>query len=411
MADGSLIQWLQRPDTKPATLNPIRARNTYTQKRGWYCEHVSEACRNCYAEALNVKPGTSGGTGLEYKPGWLYRNDIYLDEQTLRQPIKWSKPRTIFWCSMTDALGAWVKVEWLARMFAVFAITPQHVHIVLTKRADRLALLNSESFQALVGEELLRLGAPAPGEVSGHHFTSVCPRGRIGEGIVGVSQWPLPSVWVGVTAEDQKNADERIPHLLQAPAAVRFVSLEPMLGPIDLDCPTVDWMKYPEGNGISGGRLHIDWVISGGESGKNARPMHPEWARSLRDQCKAAGTPFFFKQWGEWKSVSQMSEPEIDSCYRSNRIAKPGQDQIDIDDVRGRRCLVDTTVLHHDGSQHHLNDGNAFQANVAAMTMFRIGKSASGRLLDGHVHNEFPKVSSPTNPVGDDADQYRRPTS
>jgi len=158
--------------------------------------------------------------------------------------------------------------------------------------------------------------------------------------------WPLPNVWVGTSISNQPDADEKFLHLLRTKAAVRFVSIEPMLGPVDLWCA-----RYDNPNGGKTGAVTLwpgglDWVICGGESGPNARPMHPDWARSLRDQCQAAHVPFFFKQWGEWDGTGLLFPPEE---YR---------------------------VPVHDWG-----DGN---------WSLRVGKKAAGRLLDGRVWNEFP---------------------
>jgi hypothetical protein len=138
MADGSTIEWLQRPGTKPATWNPIRALNKFTGKRGWFCTHVHEGCRNCYAERLNVKDGDTGGNGIPYRAQDRELVDIILHDATLLQPLKWKSPRTIFVCSMSDLYGEWVTDEWLDKIKAVQALTPQHTYIELTKRPERM---------------------------------------------------------------------------------------------------------------------------------------------------------------------------------------------------------------------------------------------------------------------------------
>jgi protein gp37 len=204
----------------------------------------------------------------------------------------------VFVNSMSDLFHQGVTDKFLAQVWAVMAATPQHTYQVLTKRHARMrSLLQTGEFFELVLEEAVEaLGLP------------------------GIP-WPLPNVWVGVSVEDQKRADLRIPALLDTPAAVRFLSCEPLLGPVDLwswlDCPH-DSMS---GGGIPGGRWRCDhcaatchdtdsspglgpyrpglhWVITGGESGHGARPMHPAWARHLHHQCAAAGVAFFFKQTG-----------------------------------------------------------------------------------------------------------------
>lgn len=306
----SKIEWATLGLPKGVTWNPIRARNAQTGKRGWHCEKVSPACEHCYAESLNAKAGDTGGTGLPYKPGHRQNGDteIYFDEKTLLQPLSWRAPRGVFVCSMTDVFGDWVKDEWLDRIFAVIALCPQHRFALLTKRPKRMR----DYIGTRAGDWMIVLPeAFGPGElpITKHHVVArlgeTTPEHRALYHVDAPVCWPLPNVWLGVTAEDQQRADERIPDLLATPAAVRFVSIEPMLGPVDLtrvDGGSID----PEAKGIKvdalrGGRLsktpwHLHWVICGGESGPDARPMNPAWARSLRDQCEAAGVAFFAKQ-------------------------------------------------------------------------------------------------------------------
>ncbi|HYI27586.1 MAG TPA: phage Gp37/Gp68 family protein [Bradyrhizobium sp.] len=283
MSDRTSIEWAD------ATWNPIRARYLEIQndgsgkeRIGWHCSHVSEGCRHCYAERLNTRLGT----GRDYKPGVLFRDDrvmyangkvkLYLDEKMLTQPLRWKRPRAIFVGSMTDLFADFVPDEWIDQIFAVMALAPQHRFMVLTKRPERMREYLLETWQ------------------------------------------PLPNVWLGTSVEDQATADARIPKLLATPAAKRFLSAEPLLGPVDLRYlqpldPPVEIDAVNGTHGVlrpHGGRSPaLDWVIAGGESGPKARPMHPDWARALRDQCAAAGVPFLFKQWGEWVSVSELAGP------------------------------------------------------------------------------------------------------
>src|SRR3546814_855707 len=171
-------------------------------------------------------------------------------------------------------------------------------------------------------------------------------------GDITMRQWPLPNVWLGVSVEDQKRADERIPYLLTTPAAVRLLSCEPLLGPVRI---RDHWLIHHHP-----GDAAIDWVIVGGESGPGARPMHPDWARSLRDQCAAAGVPFFFKQWGEW--IPCHAEGELAGTFLS------------------RRSDGSNRLASHD-KQLRLMDGVEFR---------RVGKADAGRLLDGVEHNGMP---------------------
>jgi protein gp37 len=276
MGDKTGIQWTD------ATWNPTTG-----------CDRVSPGCDNCYAltQAKRLKamgqakyqtdgdPRTSGpGFGLAIHP------------DTLGQPALWTRPRLIFVNSMSDLFHARVPLGFVRDVFDVIADTPQHRYQVLTKRSLRLA----------------RLADRLP--------------------------WP-PNLWMGVSVE---NATElrRVDHLRQVPASVRFLSCEPLLGPLD-------------GLDLTG----IGWCITGGESGRNARPMHPAWARQLRDQCVAAAVPFFFKQWGEWR---------------------PGGDP--------SRCA---DWIAGDGAF-------AIAGTPSATAMVRVGKHAAGRELDGWTWDQFP---------------------
>jgi protein gp37 len=251
-----------------ATWNPVTG-----------CSHVSEGCRNCYAEALSLRFGRS-------KLPWTAPNaaeNVKLHPERLKQPLRWKKPRRIFVNSMSDLFHEQVPDDFLVSVFMVMRGAwgpdgdllpveqrPRHIYQILTKRPERM-----RDFM----------------------------RARYPEG------YGLPNVWLGVSVEDQRSADERIPLLLQTPAAVRFLSCEPLLGPVDLTALTVLEPEPPNGPGAWLNALtghvagpddmlgaQIAWVIVGGESGPHFRPMDLAWAASLRDQCQAAGVPFFFKQ-------------------------------------------------------------------------------------------------------------------
>jgi len=326
MADGTKIEWTG------ATWNPIRARLLAdTSKVGWHCEHVSPGCVYCYAERINQK---RFGTGLPYKPGHLEDVEVYLDEAVLLQPLRWKKPRLIFPCSMTDLFGRFVTDEMLDRVFAVMALASQHTFQVLTKRSERMRdYLQSVEAKATRRTRIYALGSQMMGADE--------PKKR-----EVPPAFPLPSVWLGVSVEDQARADERIPDLLATPAAVRWLSCEPLLGRVALPLAAL-------GKAAIGPRLH--WIVVGGESGPGARPMHPDWARSLRDQCEAAGVPFFFKQWGEWF---------------------PSQD--------GDRCVAidgrNMPSLEPNGSN---GDGT--------VRIRRAGKKRAGRALDGREYSAMPR--------------------
>jgi protein gp37 len=245
------------------------------------------------------------------------------------------RPRRIFVNSMSDLFHENVTDEMRDRIFAVMALCPQHIFQVLTKRPERM-------LKYLTTSSVLRTDRLT--KIVGLNF----PIGT--ESKLQPIAWPLPNVWLGVSVENQAAADERIPLLLQTPAALRFVSCEPMLGSVDLlrtprpgymhDWLTGEYETVREHRSTP----HLDWVIAGGESGPGARPMHPEWARALRDQCDEAGVPFFFKQWGEYLPVT------ADSI---------GPHVVEFDDQKYLKC----------------------------------GKKAAGSLLDGGEYKKFPEVN------------------
>ena len=325
MADKSNIEWTD------ASWNPIVG-----------CSLESPGCTHCYAmrQAFRIQAMMRGlGKESHYdgttkvvkgKPVWtgLMRQ---APEHILLQPLRWTTPRMIFVNSMSDLFHPDVPDAWIDQVFAVMALCPQHTFQVLTKRADRMRTY-------LASTPVHRIWMAMP---------------KIDQSALGCAkpQWPLPNVWLGVSAEDQRRYDERRDDLRATPAAVRFLSIEPLLGPIGLDLSGLSQVYRP-----------IHWVIVGGESGPNARPMHPDWARSLRDQCAAAGVPFFFKQWGEWVSAEAPG-----------RSDETGVLMPDGEFLRGRR------VLDWQG-----DDG---------WIVKRVGKSRAGRLLDGREHNDMPEAS------------------
>lgn len=264
------------------------------------CTKVSEGCDHCYAETIAHRfAGTKA-----YPNGF----DVTLRPERLDQPLRWKRPRKVFVNSMSDLFHKDVPDDYIARVFAVMALAPQHTFQVLTKRPGRMrSLLSSEQFESAV---------------------FLATEGRF--------PWPLPNVWLGTSVENQKWADVRIPLLLDTPAAIRFLSCEPLLGPIDLFAWNID----------RGTR--VDWVIVGGESGPRARPMHPDWARQLRDDCLTAGIPFHFKQWGEWVTEDQAPEDIILPCLSTYLL---GDDEPDF---------------------------------------YKVGKKAAGRELDGQTWDEYP---------------------
>lgn len=341
MADKTHIEWTD------ATWNPITG-----------CTIVSPGCTHCYAmklagTRLKHHPSRAGLTTMS-KSGPVWNGTVRFNAGWLLQPISWKKPRNIFVCAHGDLFHEDVPDEWIDQVFAVMAMSPQHTFQVLTKRSARMrTYLAAFGSNRIDNERMYQID---------RQVDLLCA--DAGRARFEASCWPLPNVWLGVSTERQKEADERIPDLLQTPAAVRFISAEPLLGPIDIDCPDIDWMKYPEGNGLVGDRLKIDWVIVGGESGDQARPMHPEWARALRDQCANAAIAFFFKQHGNWAP----STP--DAAFgnpRSGWMALSGKSPAPV------------AELYPDA-------GAAF---VERMT-----KERAGRLLDGVEHNGMPGAAA-----------------
>lgn len=280
MADNSKIEWTD------ASWNPLRARDKTTGKVGWHCEHKSPGCSHCYSELFNGRNLPSGGTGLSFTRKSRDQVETFLDERMLSQPCRWKRPRKVFVCSMTDLFGEWVTDEQIDRVFAVmnacyFTLPISetsrrwHTFQVLTKRGDRMRdymLSRSQRFEQ--GEHPVILAGRAKGGAL---------RG-LGSEIMGAGaclQWPPPNVWLGVSAEDQQRYDERAPQLVACPAAMRFISYEPAIGPIEF-----------------GNLTGIHWVIVGGESGPKARPFNLAWAHSTITQTGTAGVACFVKQLG-----------------------------------------------------------------------------------------------------------------
>jgi protein gp37 len=280
------IEWTHRPETGGAsggfTWNPIHAHSDRlnhlgTLKTGNFCTKISPGCANCYASRINV----ARGNGLEYTVPNLEKAKFYLDEKELSAPLRHKEPATIFVGDMFDLFHEAIPSKFIAEVFWVMGAAKQHVFQVLTKRADRM--------QQLLTQEFAFNKSPLP---------QWAP-----------SKWPFPNIWLGTSVESQKYADERIPLLLQTPAAVRFLSVEPMLEAVDLigkdwqDSALHQYEQDPK----------IDWVICGGESGPGARPFNLAWAESLMEQCQDAGVAFFMKQIG--------SVPTLDEKIWSDRYS------------------------------------------------------------------------------------------
>lgn len=269
MGDKSKIEWTD------ATWNPATG-----------CTKVSPGCAHCYIE--RSPPFRTKHRQFDAKNS---STDVQLHPERLAIPLHWKRPRQIFVNSLSDLFHESIPFEFVDRVFAVMALCPQHAFQILTKRPERMYEYLSRD-RAWDG--------PVNASFDMERAGIIKPFVRDGSG----AWWPLKNVWLGVTCENQHFADERIPLLLQTPAAVRFISAEPLLGPVDLarylpngpfdfKCPLNTLTgDNPGGDEVPG----LDWVICGGESGPKARPMDLAWARETRDQCRAAGVPFFMKQ-------------------------------------------------------------------------------------------------------------------
>jgi protein gp37 len=329
------------------------------------CTEVSPGCDHCYAKTIAER--------FRGHAAFPHGFDVQVKAERVNDPLKWRKPRRIFVNSMSDLFHADIDRTWIAEIYAVMAAARRHTFQVLTKRAARMrTLLDDPAFADVVRARALGKGLPETDW-----------------------QWPLPNVWLGVSVENQQWANIRIPQLLMTPAAVRFLSCEPLLGPVDLT--RVAWAKgggthldVVNGRhgvpGVWSSTAHaVDWVIVGGESGRGARPMHPRWAQTLRDQCQEAGVPYFYKQWGEWSPDAPLDDEG--HLLRGKR----GQaHQLAADGTLYAPGDVDTP-----DSPRYWKAASAGHASSLA-AMYRVGKKTAGRLLDGREHNAFPTTGAVT---------------
>lgn len=343
MGDRTSIEWTRGDDGSPgATWNPLVG-----------CSRVSPGCDHCYAITA-VHRGAAMGTrqhqGLTVHPEGErldWNGEITVVEHLMDQPIRWKRPRRIFVNSLSDLFHPAVDRDVIARIFAVMSLAPQHTFQVLTKRSQRMQdLVDSGRFAGRVDDFREEL-QPGCGDVP----------------------WPLPNVWLGVSVESNRYAF-RARHLSTTPAAVRWVSAEPLLGPLD---------ELP----LDG----IDWIVVGGESGPGARPMHPDWVRDLRDRCLSywcprchgsfslplgmtcddhrptRGPAFLFKQHGSWRWADSDADNREDS-----------------------------TEVNPDGSTFPLREGHGPWAHPDSAVTNRMSKKDAGRELDGRTWDEYPRA-------------------
>lgn len=315
------------------------------------CDKVSQGCKNCYAETLAIR-------------FWGNRKftDVKVHDDRIMQPMTWKKPSRVFVNSMSDLFHEDVSFEFIEAIFSVMSDIDRHTYQILTKRPQRML----EFF----------------------HWK---------KNKFGIEWRPSNNVWLGVSCEDQETANERIPLLLKAPAAIHFLSCEPLLGPIDITNKGLNnGYSFPTKLVHSNGKIigtewtdpgddfiGVDWVIVGGESGHAARPMHPEWVREIRDQCKKANTAFFFKQWGEyyttWNYMTtgqptfKMFQDKDQWINKGNTWVNKGDALIGIDGTRVK------------------NGGDFDKCKYPVAIMQKVGKSKAGRELDGKTYDEYPK--------------------
>jgi protein gp37 len=289
------------------------------------CSKVSAGCRGCYAERFMNR----------FEPGRKF-TDVRSHSERLDAPLHWKKPRMVFVNSMSDLFHKDVPTSFILDVFDVISRSPQHVFQILTKRYERAA----DFFNAI---------------------------GKIPE-----------NIWMGFSVEDQETADLRLPYLNTFHAAVKFISAEPLIGEVDLTKSFGDTLKYHAG----GLKNCISWVIAGGESGSGSRPMHPEWARFLRDQCKDEGVPFFFKQWGEYLPYEEMNQAPFWKDQKGNEHDGHTLNMMNPETSEpGKGWYPDPLYGFNDRDE-----------SSPVVSFKKVGKKAAGRLLDGQEYNELPKL-------------------
>ncbi|CAM5591175.1 DUF5131 family protein [Streptomyces purpurascens] len=368
---NTTIEWTDR------TWNPVTG-----------CTKVSPGCDGCYAENIAHR-----FAGTKAFPNGF---DVTLHEDRVNAPYRWKKPARVFVNSMSDLFHQDVPDLVITHVFDVMEANPQHTFQVLTKRHARMrSFVQQREAQR---REYAAKFDDCPTEAMRNSPAAKAARAR--------AVTPPANIWLGVSVENQKWADIRIPALLETPAAVRFLSCEPLLGPIDLK-QAVRTMGSERGHGLTMSFVHagdccqkfhgIDWVIVGGESGRGARAMHPAWARALRDQCASADVPFFFKQWGEWGPapfIVRVCDPEVGWQGTDEELAAAKADS----EAQGATHVHTGNCWEQDGERRY----EVFEMGHKPWSLERVGlpdgmeairrwgKKRAGRELDGQVHDAFP---------------------
>lgn len=355
MATTTAIEWVRGADgSKGMSWNALRAEREIERKgkritvSANHCEHVNEACRFCYAEGLNARLG-----GLPFKPGHRKEYRFVCDEAKLLAPLRRRKSTRIFVESMSDAYGDWWPREFVDKLYAVMAPTPQHTYINLTKRPERRRQYLSDTSVGLPGLDVCTRVAQMMEPLGFDEAPALLRR-----------RWPLKNVIEGTSVSCQSEADEFRPSMeaIAALGCPTVVSYEPALGPID-------WTGWE----------FLKWMISGGESGPKARPSHPQWHRDTRDWCAQNGVAYHFKQWGEWIDWRQAGAGQWSNRTRFDRAGNP----------RGK--FLGTLA----SSGGPLFGGRELETQIlwpGGNASVRVGKKSAGRLLDGREHNGFPEV-------------------
>ena len=314
------IEWLQLPGYIAETWNPVTG-----------CTKISEGCANCWAEKMSKRMAGRYGYPISEPFAVTRHRDKY------REPFSWRNPRMVFVCSMGDLFHEDVPFDLIHELFDIMEDeeNQKHLFLILTKRARRMQMFFRDRYER--------------------------NKGKIFE-----------NIWAGVSVENQEQANNRLFYLMMTNAHKLFVSAEPLLGTIELN--DINWDNYLYIDTLAGlfGKQKdkqdnkLDWVIVGGESGHNARPMHPDWVRSIRDQCKKTETPFFFKQWGAWRPSGDNDKSNINNF---------------------------TWISTYGKTEHPLKEYFT-DINAHHELMFKTGKKHAGRKLDGREHNEYPTVET-----------------